>query len=142
MSGKKPRKAGRPQRKPPAVAKSELPNSANPGARKYGVPVLRNLALAGAILTFAFLLISQSDRIARFAKSDSTGSTEAETIAGAARIVGTNVPIRSIPKMSAKILERAVWGESVEVVGREGEWAQIRSVRKTTGWISRADLKF
>jgi hypothetical protein len=120
-----------------------LSGSIKPGAKKYGVPVLKNIGLAGIALTCAFIIFSQSDRIARLAQDSSPRMRNAEPKGGNARIVGNNVPIRSVPKINGKILERAIWGDPVEVVGKEGEWMQIRSARQnTTGWISQAELKF
>jgi hypothetical protein len=147
MSGKRAKKvskartAGR--RNPPKAPQPDLSDSVNPDVKKYGVPVLKNLGLAGIALASAFIIFSQSDRIARLAQDISPVTRDAEPKGGNARIVGNNVPIRSVPKINGKILERALWGDPIEVVGREGEWAQIRSTRKNiTGWISQVDLKF
>jgi hypothetical protein len=147
MSGKRAKKVSKARtvgrRSPPNAPQPALSDSIKPGAKKYGVPVLKNLGLAGIVLTCAFVIFSQSDRIARLAQDISPVSRDAEPKSGNARIVGNNVPIRSVPKINGKILERAIWGDPVEVVGREGEWAQIRSAKKnTTGWISQAELKF
>lgn len=145
MSGKSTKKAGKRQvvgrRTPSKPPQSDLVDSMYPGAKKYGVPVLKNLAFAGIFLACAFVIFPQSDRIARLAQDISTRDEQPKS--GNARIVGNNVPIRAVPKINGKILERAVWGDPVEVINKEGEWAQIRSNKKnTTGWISQADLKF
>lgn len=147
MSGKRAKKVSKPRavsrRSLPRGPQLDLPDSMKPGAKKYGVPVLKNLGLAGVALTCAFVVFSQIDRIARLAQDISPITRAAEAKSGNARIVGNNVPIRSAPKINGKILERAVWGDPVEVIGTEGEWAQIRSAKKnTTGWIIQAELKF
>jgi hypothetical protein len=147
MSGKRANKVSKvrtvSRRSPPKAPQPDLSGSIKPGAKKYGVPVLKNIGLAGIALTCAFIVFSQSDRIARLAQEVSPITRDEVPKTGNARIVGNNVPIRSIPKINGKILERAVWGDSVEVIGKEGEWAQIRSAKKnTTGWISQAELKF
>lgn len=146
MSGRRTKKATKTQpvrRRNPPPQESNLPGSVNPNAKKYSVPVLKNLALACIAVALFFAVVSQSDRIASAMQTIPPRVSDAESKASEARIVGNNVPIRAVPKINGKIMERAVWGTSVEVISRDGEWAQIRSGRRgAIGWISQTDLKF
>jgi hypothetical protein len=84
MSGKGPKKTAvqkagtRP--KSATIPKSTSPGPMRLGTQKYGVPVLKNLALAGGILTCGFFFASQRDRITLFTQKISPSRTETESL--------------------------------------------------------------
>ncbi|MCC3246474.1 SH3 domain-containing protein [Methylocystis sp. WRRC1] len=61
----------------------------------------------------------------------------------AALVSGNNAAIREAPRANAKILDRAVFGSSVDVIGEDGRWAQVHAVgQNVSGWIEKGSLNF
>jgi len=62
---------------------------------------------------------------------------------GIALISRVNAAIREAPRLNAKILDRAVFGSSVDVIGQEHDWAQVRApAQNVSGWIEKSALNF
>ncbi len=60
-----------------------------------------------------------------------------------AMISGNEVAIRDAPRPNAKILDKAVFGSSVDVVGEDGKWAQVHAAaQKVSGWVEKASLNY
>jgi hypothetical protein len=62
---------------------------------------------------------------------------------GSALVSKIDLPIRDAPRRDAKILNRAVYGSHVEVLGQDGTWVQVRAAgQNVTGWVEKAGLNF
>lgn len=54
-----------------------------------------------------------------------------------------NVIIRESPKLSSKILGRAIFGTSIEALAFDGKWVQIHSsAQNLSGWTEKTRLNF
>jgi hypothetical protein len=51
---------------------------------------------------------------------------------GSALVSKIDLPMRDGPRRDAKILDRAVYGSHVEILGQDGTWVQVRAMRKTS----------
>jgi hypothetical protein len=62
---------------------------------------------------------------------------------GSALVSKIDVPVRDAPRRNGKILDKAVYGSYVDVIGQDGKWVQVRATRQhLTGWMEKADLNF
>jgi hypothetical protein len=58
-------------------------------------------------------------------------------------ISGNNVVIRETPKLNGKVVSRAIFGTSVEIIEVEEKWAKIHSPgQKVVGWVEKSYLNF
>ena len=67
----------------------------------------------------------------------------APTRLGSALVSKIDVPVRDAPRRNGKILDKAVYGSYVDVIGQDGKWVQVRATgQHLTGWVEKADLNF
>ncbi len=52
------------------------------------------------------------------------------------RVTGSRLNVRSQPSTSAATVARVKRGEKLPVLGRDGEWVQVRLADGTSGWVS------
>jgi hypothetical protein len=58
-------------------------------------------------------------------------------------VSGNNVLIRANPKLNAKIVGKAIFGTSIEVIAYDGNWVQINSpAQNLSGWTEKMRLNF
>jgi hypothetical protein len=75
-------------------------------------------------------------------KSD-TEARAAPIRLGSALISRIDVPVRDAPRRDGKIVNKAVYGSYVEVLGQDGAWVQVRATgQNITGWVEKASLNF
>jgi hypothetical protein len=67
----------------------------------------------------------------------------ASTRLGSALVSKVDVDIRDAPRRDAKVLDRAVYGSYVEVIGQDRKWAHVHATgQNVTGWVNKASLNF
>jgi len=79
------------------------------------------------------------------ATADKSGieARAAPTRLGSALVSRIDVPIRDAPRRDGKIVNKAVYGSYVEVLGQDGAWVQVRATgQNVTGWVEKASLNF
>jgi hypothetical protein len=77
------------------------------------------------------------------ADKSGTEARTAPTRLGSALVSRIDVPIRDAPRRDAKIVNKAVYGSYVEVLGQDGAWVQVRATgQNVTGWVEKASLNF
>ncbi len=79
-------------------------------------------------------------RVARQKAAEASADT---TRLGSALVSKIDVAVREAPRRNARILDKAVYGSYVEVIGQDGKWIQVRATgQNVTGWVERAGLNF
>jgi hypothetical protein len=67
----------------------------------------------------------------------------APTRLGSALVSKIDVPVRDAPRRNGKVLDKAVYGSYLDVIGQDGKWVQVRATgQHLTGWVEKADLNF
>jgi hypothetical protein len=62
---------------------------------------------------------------------------------GSALVSKIDVPVRDAPRRNGKVLDKAVYGSYLDVIGQDGKWVQVRATgQHLTGWVEKADLNF
>ena len=60
-----------------------------------------------------------------------------------AMIAGNNVIIRETPKINGKIITRAIFGISVDIIEEDGKWVRINNPgQHVTGWVEKVYLNY
>ena len=73
-------------------------------------------------------------------KNSNEQSHQAKTTA---MISGNNVIIRETPKINGKIITRAIFGISVDIIEEEGKWVRINNPgQHVTGWVEKVYLNY
>lgn len=67
----------------------------------------------------------------------------APTRLGSAIVSKIDVPVRDAPRRNGKILDKAIYGSYVDLIGQDGRWVQVRATgQHVTGWVEKSDLNF
>jgi hypothetical protein len=138
---------------------------------KYGYAVGKNVVIASALLAAAYLSLSFFNRPTRPFNSPSVDKahldrpppkkTKQATVDqeqtkksrndasqrlpdGMTALISDNgVLVRESPKLNAKVLDRAIFGTSVDVVELDGKWVKIHSsAQNLDGWTEKSRLNF
>lgn len=86
--------------------------------------------------------LSRRDVHDRRDAAEQTGVSQA-AIGTTAFVSGNNVLIREHPKPNSKVLGKAIFGTSIEVLAFDGNWVQIRSpAQNLSGWTEKMRVNF